>query len=80
MGVIVPDYLQFNGDLTGDITSNLTGDITSNLTGDLTGDQALNIKPENIKLTSQYSQHIPVKTKCLHGEPCAQSTTEKGSF
>ena len=38
------------------------------------------LKPKSIKLTSHYSEHILVKMKCLHGEPCAQSTTQKGSF
>ena len=38
------------------------------------------LKPKSIKLTSQHSEHILVKMKCLHAEPCAHSTTQKEPF
>ena len=31
-------------------------------------------------LTSHHSQHILAVMKCLHGEPCAHTTMQKGSF
>ena len=34
----------------------------------------------SIKLASHHPQHILIKMKCLHGELCAQSTTQNGSF
>ena len=56
----------------GDIASDLTGDIASDLTGD-----SISRKMSNtIKPTSRQS----AKMKCLHGEPCAHTTTQKGSF
>ena len=43
------------------------------------------VKPLNRKYKTHSSLHsiqdiYSAKMKCLHGEPCAQSTTEKGSF
>ena len=64
--------LNLTGNLMGDIASDLTGDIASDLTGD-----SISRKMSNtIKPTSRQS----AKMKCLHGEPCAHTTTQKGSF
>ena len=59
---------------------NISGNVTSNVTGNVTD----HIIPNNINKkhvpynTSQ--THMLVKMMCLHGEPCAHTTTQKGSF
>ena len=53
-----------------------TRDLTRDLTGDWHQHKHKNSKPKHSALTLQYAEHTrSTKMKCLHGEPCAQSTT-----